>query len=634
MSRSAGCSSRTRRSCRTSRTCSDALRDPETFSSEIDLKLGNVRPMIPQQIDPPAQTRYRRLLDPLFSRKKMAELVPAIRAARDGADRRVRGAGRVRVRLGVRDPAAVHGVPEPVRAAALRSADLPRDQGRHHPPAEVPAAGQLRSREGGGDPRSPRASGCTPTSKTRSRGARANPGDDLLGELLVAEIDGKKLEHNEILDICYLLLIAGLDTVTATLGCNIAYLAANPDQRRRLVENPALIPSAVEELLRWETPVTAVPRVAKRDVTIAGLRDQGGRDRHVPDRRRPTPTTPTSQSAQSVDFDRERNIHVAFGAGPHRCLGSHLARMELQVAMEEWHRRIPDYAIKPGEQPIYSPGHPRGACTCRWSGTRERGEAAARRGEVHRPRALLRARPRRVRRGRRRALRAARERGAARARRSGARGRAELPRRRDRDRGVAVVYHGPAAHAAPQLRSRLDRLWPGPAARGRELHDRGRRAHRPDRPQWRRQVDAAPARGWRGDAGRRRGVATAGAPDLRASRRTCPTTRKRPSTTRSRRGSPTTGRLLAAYHHVSHEVANDPSLLRRMEDLQHEIEACDGWSLGQRVDQILARLELDGEARLARCRAAGNAASRSLVRSSASPTCCCWTSPPTTSTSK
>jgi cytochrome P450 len=184
---------------------------------------------------------------------------------------------------------------------------------------------------------------------------KGNPGDDLLGSLLVAEIDGKKLEHNEILDICFLMLIAGLDTVTSTLGCNIAYLAENPDQRRRIVEDPALIPAAVEELLRWETPVTAVPRKATRDVTIQGFEIKAGEivtfmiasantdDAHFKD-------------AQTVDFDRERNIHMAFGAGRHRCLGSHLARMELQVAMEEWHKRIPDYAIKPGETPTYSAG--------------------------------------------------------------------------------------------------------------------------------------------------------------------------------------------------------------------------------------------------------------------------------------
>ena len=184
---------------------------------------------------------------------------------------------------------------------------------------------------------------------------RAHPKQDLLGDLLAAEIDGKKLEHNDILDICYLMLIAGLDTVTATLGCNIAYLAANPDQRRRIVENPALIPGAVEELLRWETPVTAVPRVAKRDVTIQGFEIKAGEivtfligSANTDDAR--------FEDAQSVDFEREHNKHVAFGIGPHRCLGSHLARMELQVAMEEWHKRIPDYSIKAGETPTYSPG--------------------------------------------------------------------------------------------------------------------------------------------------------------------------------------------------------------------------------------------------------------------------------------
>jgi cytochrome P450 len=327
-----------------------ALRDPETFSSEVDLKLGNVRPMIPQQLDPPAQTRYRRLLDPLFSRKKMAELVPAIRAHASAlidefADR------------GECEFDAAFAIPLPCTAFlslfGLPLSDLPTF-------LEI-KDGIIRPQKFTND--MSRAEEIRVTTSQRMYAyfedeiarRRKHPKQDLLGELLVAEIDGKKLELNEILDICYLMLIAGLDTVTATLGCNIAYLAANPDQRRRLVENPALIPAAVEELLRWETPVTAVPRKATRDVTIAGFEIKRGEivtfligsantdGAHFKD-------------AQSVDFDRERNIHMAFGAGPHRCLGSHLARMELQVAMEEWHKRIPDYAIKAGEMPIYSPG--------------------------------------------------------------------------------------------------------------------------------------------------------------------------------------------------------------------------------------------------------------------------------------
>jgi cytochrome P450 len=111
----------------------------------------------------------------------------------------------------------------------------------------------------------------------------------------------------------------------------------------------------VEELLRWETPVMGVPRVAKCDLSLHGFQIKEGEvvmlllgaadtdDEHFKD-------------AQQVDFARERNIHLAFGGGPHRCLGSHLARMELQAALEEWHRRIPEYRIKPGEIPRYSPG--------------------------------------------------------------------------------------------------------------------------------------------------------------------------------------------------------------------------------------------------------------------------------------
>jgi cytochrome P450 len=181
------------------------------------------------------------------------------------------------------------------------------------------------------------------------------PQDDIVTYLIGCEIDGEKISRNDILDICFLQLIAGLDTVTSTLGCNIAYLAANPEQRRRIVEDPSMIPNAIEELLRWETPVTGVPRVVKQDVTVRGVEIKAGEtvmlmlgsadiDRGVfPD-------------AENVDFDRERNRHLAFGAGPHRCLGSHLARIELTTAMEEWHKRIPDYSIQPGETPRYSPG--------------------------------------------------------------------------------------------------------------------------------------------------------------------------------------------------------------------------------------------------------------------------------------
>jgi len=111
----------------------------------------------------------------------------------------------------------------------------------------------------------------------------------------------------------------------------------------------------VEELLRFETPVMMVPRVVKQDGSVGGVEIKEGEVAMLLLGAADVDEAAFPHSDQ-VDFDRERNRHLAFGGGPHRCLGSHLARMELTAAMEEWHRRIPDYAIKPGETPVYSLG--------------------------------------------------------------------------------------------------------------------------------------------------------------------------------------------------------------------------------------------------------------------------------------
>ena len=179
--------------------------------------------------------------------------------------------------------------------------------------------------------------------------------DDLLSQFLDAEVDDHSLTREDILDICYLFLLGGLDTVTASLGCMVSYLAQHPEQRQSLVDDPSLVPGAVEELLRWETPVPGVPRVLTEDIEVVGEQLLAG-DRvtlllgsaNIDVTEFPEPTT--------VDFERPANRHLAFGGGIHRCLGSHLARMELRVALEEMHRRIPDYSIKPGETPKYTMG--------------------------------------------------------------------------------------------------------------------------------------------------------------------------------------------------------------------------------------------------------------------------------------
>ena len=331
-----------------------ALRHPEIFSSEMEMQmaLGTDRPMIPQQIDPPAQTRYRKLLDPHFSRRNMEALAPALR---DHANELIDAF----IDQGHCEFDQAFAIPLPC-TAFLHLLGLPPDDldlflelkdGIIRPQKEDPSMSMEDAT---------RARAATGRriydyfERTLDERERV-PRDDLLSQLLTAEIEGERLERSEVLDICFLLLLAGLDTVTATLGCNMAYLASNPEQRRAILQDPARIPGAVEELLRWETPVTAVPRIARRDVTIGDFEIRAGEmvtfllgaantdEEHF-------------ERADEVDFARERNIHTAFGVGPHRCLGSHLARMELRVAMEEWHRRIPDYRVTRGETPRYSPG--------------------------------------------------------------------------------------------------------------------------------------------------------------------------------------------------------------------------------------------------------------------------------------
>ena len=179
--------------------------------------------------------------------------------------------------------------------------------------------------------------------------------DDLLSLFLDADMEGDRLTREDILDICFLFLIAGLDTVTATLDCMFSFLAQNPDHRRQLVEDPSIIPNAIEELLRWETPVMSIARVAVTDTEL------GGCPVHAGDQLMVMIGSANTDEAEFPDgdvvrFDREVNPHIAFGGGIHRCLGSHLARLELRVALREWHKRIPDYEVVPGHTLVYTAG--------------------------------------------------------------------------------------------------------------------------------------------------------------------------------------------------------------------------------------------------------------------------------------
>ena len=177
---------------------------------------------------------------------------------------------------------------------------------------------------------------------------RNTPGDDLISKAVTAEIDGKPLSYDEVMGMCIMLFMGGLDTVTSSLGFIFRHLAENTDQQEMLRKSPEMIPTAIEELLRLY-PIITTGRIASRDVEIAGAVIQKGHNVACPlasASRDPAEI----EGAENVDLTRFPNRHSAFGFGPHRCIGSHLARRELIVALEQWLRLLPPFRIAPGAE--------------------------------------------------------------------------------------------------------------------------------------------------------------------------------------------------------------------------------------------------------------------------------------------
>jgi cytochrome P450 len=176
---------------------------------------------------------------------------------------------------------------------------------------------------------------------------RQNPGDDLLSELLHTEVEGKPLDDGIVLGMAALVLIAGVDTTWSAIGSSIWHLATHPEDRKRLVAEPELMPTALEELLRAYSPVT-MAREVTTDIEYAGCPMKAG-DKVLMNFPAANRDPEAFDHPEVVQLDRAHNRHVAFGSGIHRCAGSNLARMELQVALEEWLARIPEFSLAEGE---------------------------------------------------------------------------------------------------------------------------------------------------------------------------------------------------------------------------------------------------------------------------------------------
>jgi cytochrome P450 len=325
-----------------------ALKRTDVFSSNMDaVDLGNIRPLIPLQIDPPEHAKYRRILDPLFTPRQMAAREPAItELVNQMIDRFAdRGECDFHEEFAVPLPCTVFlqllGLPlEDLDKFLNWKDDVIRPEGaqgfKEHREASAPAARQIYD-----------------YFERAIDDHIANPRDDVLSSLIAAEVEGEPLSREEMLDICFLFLIAGLDTVTDSLDCFFVYLAQHPEQRRLIIGQPDILPSAIEELLRWETPVPGVARICLQDIEVGGCPISRG-ERISPLLGAANTDPAEFDDPETVDFSRNPNRHRAFGGGPHRCLGSHLARLELRVALREFHRRIPDYEIPAGTELKYT----------------------------------------------------------------------------------------------------------------------------------------------------------------------------------------------------------------------------------------------------------------------------------------
>ena len=188
---------------------------------------------------------------------------------------------------------------------------------------------------------------------------RANPRDDLTTFLINAEIDGQKLPDEMIFGAMVLTLIAGIDTTWSAIASSLWHLATHPADRERLINEPELMPLAVEEFLRYYSPVT-MARLVKEDFNFHGV-DMKKDDWVLLGFPIANRDPKAFEDADKFIIDRKVNRHVAFGLGIHRCAGSNLARMELRIALEEFLKRYKNFELSDPKGVTWSQGQVRGA---------------------------------------------------------------------------------------------------------------------------------------------------------------------------------------------------------------------------------------------------------------------------------
>ena len=319
----------------------DMYQHPEIFSSEsiTPWEPDPAYRFVPTQIDPPEHSKYRQLLSRWFAPHAINEITPA---AHDLCRRLV---GEIAPRGGC-DFVGDFAMRFPTEVF-LTLLGLPASDADLFVPWVEDFfrgfGGDVAQQEAMGQALAAMRQYWVDALETR-RGEPVRREGDLASHLLHATLDGEPLDEAVILDILTVLVLAGLDTTRGELGYLFRHLATHPDDRHRLVAEPELIPSAVEETLRLYTIIFGDGRKVARDVEfhgcplrkgdmVYGLVAGANRDPRVYDR------------ADEFVLGRTANNHLGFAAGPHRCLGAHLARRVMQIAVEEWLKVIPDFRV-------------------------------------------------------------------------------------------------------------------------------------------------------------------------------------------------------------------------------------------------------------------------------------------------
>jgi cytochrome P450 len=321
----------------------EMLRDFDRFSSEPQYNANSRKPWtLPNQSDPPQHTEYRRIINPAFVPRAVAEMEAHLRALSGTMIDALqpRGGCEFVEDVGKKFPVNVFlrmaGAPEDDREMLVELTErVVRHPQRPVREAASHALGEYVMK----------------AYETR----REKPGQDLLSMVLQGSFQGRPLNHEELLGMGLLLFLGGLDTVSSTLSFVMLFLGRQPEHYRQIVQDTSLIPSAVEELIRAHS-VASLQRGVREDTEHLGIRFKkndkmffmtqiyGMDARRVDDPLR-------------VDFGRPVSPHLGFGAGPHRCIGSHLARTEVRIFLEEWTRRIPEFSIRGQEDVRTSGGH-------------------------------------------------------------------------------------------------------------------------------------------------------------------------------------------------------------------------------------------------------------------------------------